>query len=83
MYEGVLLYSRLEGLISPLLLELKKTVCQIVDMPFFFDLVYPIFGKPFPEGDHRVLNEGGVADPIPIVVGAAAPHVVDLLQLSM
>ena len=52
-------------------------------MPFFFDLVHPNLEKASPDGSHRVLDMGGVADHIPIAAGAAALHVADLIQLSI
>ena len=80
-YEGVFLYSQLEGAISALQVVSMKYAYQILHMTFLLSQVNVIIANSFPEGNQKVLNKGRVGDPLPLAEGAAASHVVDHIQL--
>ena len=80
-YEGVFLFSQLEGAISALQVVSMKYAYQILHMTFLFSLVNVILENSFPEGNQMVLNKGRVGDPLPVAEGVAASHVVDQIQL--
>ena len=82
-YEGVFLYSQLEGAISALQVVSMKYAYQILHMTLLFSLVNVKLENSFPEGNQRVLNKSRVGDPLPVSEGAAASHVVDHIQLLM